>query len=83
MSNTKRKELADSGCVQVGKTAVVGIKERATKQVAAMPVESVTKITVGEVLEHTTDPGAPVYSAEGGVYEGLSNHDTGNHIAGE
>ena len=35
MSNTKRKALADAGRGPVGKTAVVGAKDRVTKQVAA------------------------------------------------
>ena len=35
MSNAKRKALADTGRGPVGKTAVIGVKDRATKQVAA------------------------------------------------
>ena len=35
MSNATRKELADTGRGPVGKTAVVGVKDRATKHVAA------------------------------------------------
>ena len=83
MSNAKRKELADSGRGPGGKTAVVGVKDRATKQVAARPVESVTKVTDGEILEDTTEPDAPIYTDEGSVHEGLSNHETVNHSAGE
>ena len=38
MSNATRKELADTGRGPVGKTAVVGVKDRATWHVAARVV---------------------------------------------
>ena len=40
MSNSKRKELANTGRGSVGKTAIVGVKDRATRQVAAKVVHS-------------------------------------------
>ena len=39
MSNARRKELAGAGRGAVGKTAVVGVRDRATKQIAARMVE--------------------------------------------
>ena len=60
MSNAKRKALADAGAGRgaVGKTAVVGVKDRATNQVRAEVVESTDKTTLqGFVVEHT-DPNA-------------------------
>ena len=64
MSNARRKELADTGPGAVGKVAVVGVKNRATKRVAAKVVESTNKPTLqGFVVEHTA-PGATVYSDE-------------------
>ena len=48
MSNAKRRELADAGAGRgaVGKTAVVGIKDRETKNVRAKVVESTDKPTL-------------------------------------
>ena len=71
MSNAKRKALADTGRGPVGKVAVVGIKDRATKQVRAKRVESTDKPTLqGFVIEHTA-PGATVYTDEASAYEGV------------
>ena len=47
MSNAKRKELSGSGRGTVGKTAVVGIKDRETNKVRA----KVTKYTTREALQ--------------------------------
>ena len=40
MSNAKRKELAEVGRGPAGKVAVIGAKDRATKQVSAKAVET-------------------------------------------
>ncbi len=54
MSNAKRKALADTGRGVIGKVAVVGAKDRATKQVAAKVVASTDKETLqGFVKDHT------------------------------
>ena len=45
MSNARRKDLADTGRGAVDKTAVVGVKDEATKQVAARVVESNDRAT--------------------------------------
>ena len=73
MSNAKRRELADEGAGRgsVGKTAVVGAKDRATKQVRAQVVEHTNKATLqGFVIDHTA-PDATVYTDEASAYEGL------------
>ena len=58
MSNACRKELADTGGGAVSKTAVVGVKDRATKQVAARVVERTDGAALqGFVIDHTA-PGA-------------------------
>ena len=84
MSNARRKELADTGRGAVGKTAVVGVKDRATKQVAARVVERTDAATLqGFVVEHTA-LGATVYSDDAGAYESLPfNHDTVKHSLSE
>ena len=82
MSNAKRAELADTGRGAVGKTAVVGAKDRATKQVAARVVESTDKPTLqGFVAEHAA-PDATVYTDEASAYEGMPfDHETVKHSA--
>ena len=73
MSNAKRCELAaaEVGRGSVGKVAVVGAKDRATKQVRAQVVECTDKPTLqGFVIEHAA-PDATVYTDEASAYEGL------------
>ena len=86
MSNAKRKELADAGVGSgaVGKTAVVGVKDRATNQVSARVVTDTTKPTLqGFVTEHVA-PDATVYSDEAAAYEELPNpHEAAKHSVSE
>ena len=58
MSNAKRKELAGTGRGAVGKTAVVGIKDRETKNVRAKVVENTDKATLQDFVVENTAPGA-------------------------
>ena len=82
MSNAKRKELTGRG--SVGKVAVAGIKDRATKQVRAMVVERTDKATLqGFVMAHTA-PEATVYTDEAAAYEGLPfAHESVKHSVSE
>ena len=86
MSNAKRKALADAGIGRgaVGKVAVVGVKDRATKRVAATVVEKTDATTLqGFVIDHTA-LGATVYSDDAGAYEGLPfDHDVVKHSLSE
>ena len=84
MSNAKRRELADTGRGAVGKTAVVGMRDRATNQVRAEVVESTDKTTLqGFVVEHTF-PGAMVYTDDAKVYADLPrDHETVKHSVSE
>jgi len=86
MSNAKRRELAEQGAGRgtAGKVAVVGIKDRETKQVRAQVVESTDRDTLqGFVIEHTA-PGATVYTDEAKAYEGLPfEHETVKHSVSE
>lgn len=86
MSNAKRRELAEQGAGRgaVGKTAVVGMKDRETKQVRAKVVRNTDKPTLqGFVVEHTA-PGATVYTDEAAAYEGLPfEHESVKHSVAE
>ena len=84
MSLSKRKELAEAGAGRgaVGKTAVVGIKDRDTNEVRA---EVVADTLQGFVREHA-EPGATVYTDEHRSYTGLGRdfaHEAVNHSVGE
>ena len=86
MSNAKRRELAEQGAGRgaVGKTAVVGAKDRATNRVSAQVVDSTDKATLqGFVIEHTA-PGATVFSDEAAAYQGLPfDHEAVKHSVAE
>ena len=84
MSNAKRKALADTGRGPVGKTAVIGVKDRATKQVAAKVVAATDAATLqGFVGEHAAS-GATIYTDDHGGYEGMPfNHATVKHSLSE
>ena len=84
MSNAKRKALADTGRGSVGKTAVVGMKDRDSKQVRAKVVERTDAETLqGFVAEHT-DSSATVYTDDSSAYKSLPfDHDSVKHSASE
>ena len=67
----------------VGKTAVVGAKDRATNQVKAQVVPSTDAETLqGFVREHASEE-AMVYTDEHRAYQGLPNHQAVKHSVGE
>ena len=84
MSNSRRKALADTGRGPVGKTAVVGIRDRATKQVRAKVTERVdTEHLQGFVVDNTK-PGAKVYTDDATAYDGLPfPHESVKHSVSE
>ena len=84
MSNAKRKELADTGRGPVGKTAVVGAKDRATNQVAATVIQSTDAATLQGFVKDHADRQATVYTDAATAYESLPfDHDTVKHSLSE
>ncbi|MYA79838.1 MAG: IS1595 family transposase [Acidobacteriia bacterium] len=84
MSNAKRRELKDTGRGAVGKVAVVGAKDRATKQVKAKVVESTDRATLHGFVADAAAPGATVYTDEAVAYEGMPfPHETVKHSVSE
>ena len=69
MSNGKRKELADTGRGPVGKTAVVGAKDRDTNQVAAKVIQSTDAETLQGFVKDHADLQATVYTDDATVCE--------------
>ena len=84
MPKAKRKGLTGRGAV--GKTAVAGVKDRATNRVAAKVVPSTDGKTLqGFVRDHAGED-AVIYTDEHGGYRGLAadfEHEAVNHSVGE
>ena len=82
MPNSVRKELTGRG--SVGKTAVVGAKDRATNKVAAKVVESTDKETLQGFVKDYADQQAIVYTDDASAYESLPfNHASVKHSLSE
>ncbi len=81
MSNAQREALhaADVGPGPVGKTAVAGMKDRATNRVSAAVVPNTTGPTLRNFARERTKPGALVYSDEARAYQGLPFHQAVKH----
>ncbi|MDE0177158.1 MAG: IS1595 family transposase [Gammaproteobacteria bacterium] len=80
MSNAKRKALADTGRGAVGKTAIVGAKDRASNRVTAKVVRSTDKDTLQGFVADTAAPDAAIYTDEAAAYQGLPfDHETVKH----
>ena len=86
MSNAKRRQLAKEGAGRgsVGKVAVVGAKDRATKQVRAKVVQETDRATLHGFVTETAAPGAKVYTDEAVAYQGMPfDHETVKHSVSE
>ena len=87
MSATKRKAMKGRG--PVGKTAVVGIKDRGTKQVRAKVVERTDSQTLIPFIESNAFTGTTVYTDDAIAYRGLPNmlnqykHESVKHSVAE
>lgn len=68
----------------VGKTAVVGAKDRETGKVKAKVVSSVDIVTLHGFVHDTTVPGAQLYTDDYPAYKGIRmRHETVKHSVGE
>ena len=84
MSNAKREELKDTGRGAVGKTAVIGIKDRETSEVRARVVEATDKKTLHPFIAENVDKKATVYTDEATVYDSLPfKHESVKHSVSE
>ncbi len=82
MHNKKRKQFTGRG--SVGKEAVVGVRDRKTKNVRAKVVQKTDSETLqGFIVENTRDY-AMVYTDEASAYEGMPrNHESVKHSVSE
>ena len=81
--NKHESKKLNSGRGPVGKTAVVGIKDRETGQVSATPVEKTDRATLQGFVESRTVDGAKVYTDEHPAYAQLPNHEAVRHSVKE
>ena len=73
--NKHESRKLNAGRGSVGKTPVVGMKDRDTGQVSATPVEHTDKPTLQAFVESNTEDGAKVYTDEHPGYQDLPNHE--------
>ena len=78
-----KREQVIKGRGSVGKTAVVGAKDRQTNRVSAAVVENVDQPTLQGFVAENVEPGAKVYTDDHGGYAGLPNHETVRHSVKE
>lgn len=71
--HAKRRREVISGRGAVGKTAVVGIKDRATNRVAAAPVADTSARSLVPFVADRTAAGADIYTDEHGSYKPLAS----------
>ena len=86
MSNAKRAELKAQGLGRwpKGKTVVVAVKDRETKQVAARVVERTDGATLGGFVDEHASPDAKLYTDDASAYRGTDRErETVKHSAAE
>ena len=81
--NKHEADKLKAGRGAVGKTAVVGIRDRETNQVVAAPMGSVTQSNAAELINGTVSKGATIYTDDSAAYNRLEKHESVNHSAGE
>ena len=82
-TNKHESKKLHAGRGTVGKTAVVGVKDRETNRVQTSVVESTGKRTLQEFVHERTEDGAKVYTDDHAGYRGLPNHEAVQHGVGE
>ena len=84
MNNATRKALAGTGRGPVGKTAVIGVKDRRTKRVAARVIAHTDAPTLQGFVTAHVEPEATVYTDDATAYDGMPfNHATVKHSLSE
>jgi transposase-like protein len=83
-ANKHEYKKLKAGRGTVGKTAVLGMRERGGRTVAT-PIESADKETVQAAIHQHVEVGSTLHTDEAGAYAGIGgfSHDAVNHSAGE
>jgi transposase-like protein len=76
-----------AGRGSVGKSAVLGMRERATGKTLAMPIENADMATIHTAIHRRVVAGSTLHTDEASAYKGLNGlffkHEAINHGAGE
>lgn len=84
--NKHESKKLKAGRGTVGKTPVLGMRERGGRTVA-MPIKSADKETIQAAIHQHVEAGSTLHTDEAGAYAGICDagfgHDTVNHSAGE
>ena len=67
----------------VGKTAVVGAKDRPTNQISAVVVPGTSQTILKGFVAYSVLSGSKVYTDDHSGYDGLPNHEAVKHSVGE
>jgi transposase-like protein len=83
-ANKHENKKLKAGRGTVGKTPVLGMRERGGRTVAT-PIANTDRHTVQSVIHEHVEAGSTLHTDEAGAYAGIGgfNHDTINHSAGE
>ena len=83
--NKHKSKKLNAGRGPVGKTAVVGARERGTGRVTARPIAFTDREDLQAFVENVTEDGSVVYTDEAAAYQGLParSHWTVRHSASE
>ncbi|MXY46177.1 MAG: IS1595 family transposase [Chloroflexi bacterium] len=83
-SNKHASKKLNAGRGSVGKTAVIGVKDRDTNQVDAEVVERANKETVQGFVEERTEGNSILYTDEAIIYRGINRkHEAVKHSVSE
>ena len=81
--NKHAHKKLNAGRGTVGKTAVIGAKDRKTNRVSAAVIEDTGQLTLHGFVTEKVEDGAKVYTDDHGGYFGLPNHETVRHSVKE
>jgi len=81
LSPREREALTGRGAK--GKTAVVGLKDRACNEIRAKVIQRVDGPTLQGFVQDNTETGTRVYTDEALAYDGIPNHGTVKHSVKE
>ena len=82
-SNKHESKKLKAGRGTVGKTPVIGMKDRPTKLVVARPSKEVNQEIMKKFTFSHIQPWATIYTDESRVYSGFPNHESVKHSAKE
>ena len=81
--NKHANKKLNAGRGGVGKSVVVGMKERDTKRMKAEVIPNTTKKTLQGFVNSNASEDSPKYTDENKSYKGLKNHEAVNHTVGK